>query len=81
MDARIGGAQLSQHLERPVAAAVVDEHELPVVVGHRRDDGGDRVVERAQVVVLVEDRHDDRDERPGHLQRVTISATASMTRR
>ena len=52
-----------EHRERSVAAAVVDEDELPVVVAERAHDVVHRVVERAEVVVLVEHRHDDGDER------------------
>src|SRR4029453_10348258 len=70
-----------QHLERPIAAAVVDEHELPVVFdGQRAHDGGNRFVKRTEVLALVEHGHDDGDERPAGGQWVTISRTATMTR-
>src|SRR5207248_1271399 len=74
-------AQLLDHLERAVAAAVVDEHELPIVVGERAHHVAHRLMELAQVVALVEYRHDDGDGRAhGHCQRDTIPTTAWMMR-
>ena len=80
MDAVVLRTDPAQHLEGAVAAAVVDEHELPVVIdGQRAHDGGDRFVKRTEVLALIEHGHDDGDERPAGGQWVTISRTASMT--
>ena len=74
------GAKRVQHVERPVPAAVVDEHEFPVIVGQRAHDVGHRFMKPPEVVALVEDRHDNRDERSCHVERVRNPTTASMMR-
>ena len=69
-----------QHLERSVGAAVVHEHELPVVLPEIAHDPGDVLVKAREVVLLVVDGDDDRDQRFRHRQRVTSRMTVSMTR-
>ncbi len=80
-DARVRRAEPSQDIERSVAAAVVHEDEFPIVVGQRSQDVVHGLVERAEVVALVEHGHDDRDEPSRLVHRVTRLTTASITRR
>src|SRR5262249_36110418 len=78
--ARVDRTQAVDDRERSVAAAVVDEDELPVVVAELVHDGVHFIVKPLQVLALVEHRDDDRQQRSHPRVPAAAASTPSTTR-